>query len=227
VTGDYLVNFESNIAGIPTDDQDFAFTAQILCEQPTLRLCAEECLQVRETAFVNGAVVVAGVEKDLQFTFRHLHTRFETHQGIPDFPARNALTIPMVPVPRLRLMIHRLPPGVYFFLGRTTVFRAQPPQGRMRWHRWHRCHISCWWRLMSVSVLGMPVKSGAPQLEVAVPCGLIETHAFFAKSHCGDRIQGDLRYARASSVRASRDNAFFICFPPMRIGAASRSRVGS
>ena len=65
-----VVNFEGDVAGIPTDDQDFAFTTQIRCTQPTFRLCSEQCLQIRKIAFMDSAIIVARVEKGLQFAFR-------------------------------------------------------------------------------------------------------------------------------------------------------------
>jgi len=111
-----LVGSESDVAGIPTDNQDFACAAQILCEKPALRLCLEQGFKAWKIAFVNRAVVVAGIQKDLELTFRHFPARLEPHQGVPDLPARNALTIPVVPVAGVRLMVHRLPPGVYVYV---------------------------------------------------------------------------------------------------------------
>ena len=104
-----VANFESDVAGILTNDQDFAITAQILCEKPALHLCLQERVKVRKTAFMNGAVIVARIQKGLQLAFRQLlvsRLRYP-HQGIPDLPTRSALAIPVVPVPRVRSMIHR------------------------------------------------------------------------------------------------------------------------
>ena len=106
-----LVGFEGDVAGILTDDQDFAFATHIFCEKPTLRLCVEQGFKVRKIALVERAVVVARVEQRLELAFRQLFARLEPHQGIPDAPTGNALTIPVIPVAGIRLMIHRLPPG--------------------------------------------------------------------------------------------------------------------
>ena len=102
-----VVGFESDVAGILTDDQDFAFTAQIFRNQPAFLLRFEECLQVWKIAFVNGAVVVARVEKRLALTFRLMFARLETHQGIPDVPAGNALAIPVIPMFGSQVFRHR------------------------------------------------------------------------------------------------------------------------
>ena len=73
-----VVGSESDVAGILTDDQDFACAAQILCEKPALRLCAEQGFKARKIAFVNRAVVVAGIQKRLEFAFRHFPARLRS-----------------------------------------------------------------------------------------------------------------------------------------------------